>query len=461
MGYFFDCVGWEMILVSNSFYWIGGSDYKLDLLDVSYIKSIEDVDCGAAGAICFDYDNDDALREGLTLFFSKKYRWSWCVFTTLKTEFAKCVASHFFDEKNALDLWGKIKSKIHGISDLNSIPPLIGWLGMDSRRSILPLKDIYTSSLYCYPIVECFYPDLQSTYNYVLAESKHGVINAKTLVDRIRVCTHCHGGHLNYVEVCPSCNDIDIDTQSSLHCFTCGYVGDQQHFLRRGKLECPKCFTLLRHIGVDYDRPLENYTCNSCSQHFVEAKTICQCLTCSTKNAPDKLIVRKIYQFMLGEQGEYIYQHGKTTQAPELSIKGKVDIGFFKNLLLWVNKVALRHKDSHLLLALHLPSFKKYNQQYGESKLFALIEQITLRLSGMFRDTDICCQYKQDVLLVLMPKTPEASLPALKQKLTHLSGLIEDDGFELNVFAWGLPDQSINDAVDLWIENLIGEVYAS
>lgn len=164
---------------------------------------------------------------------------------------------------------------------------------------------------------------------------------------------------------------------------------------------------------------------------------------------------------MLGEQGEYIYQHGKTAQAPELSIKGKVDVSFFKNLILWVNKVALRHNDSHLLLALHLPSFKDYNQQYGESKLFSLIEQITLRLSGMFRDTDICCQYRQDVLLVLMPKTPKASLPALEQKLAQLSKLITDDGFELNVFAWGLPEPSISDSVDIWIENIIGEVYAS
>ncbi|MDA1378820.1 hypothetical protein PCI56_01740 [Plesiomonas shigelloides subsp. oncorhynchi] len=48
------------------------------------------------------------------------------------------------------------------------------------------------------------------------------------------------------------------------------------------------------------------------------------------KTSPDKLIVRKIYKFMLGEQGEYIYQYGKTSHAPELSIKGKVDVGFLK-----------------------------------------------------------------------------------------------------------------------------------
>ncbi|MEL6091144.1 diguanylate cyclase domain-containing protein [Plesiomonas shigelloides] len=451
-----------MYSLNDCLYWVGRSIPDLfTFSNVNHIQSVNDISDSAAGAVCFDYDDEHELQEALRLFFSKPYRWSWCVFTTKKTAFTECVADDVFKEESAFRLWQEVKTKFMTISDADLLSPLVGWLGINRKRRVLPLKDTQTTALYFYPIIECFYPDLQSAYNYILAEEKRGILEADVLVDRIRVCPHCHSGHLNYVEVCPSCNDIDIDTQSSLHCFTCGYVGEQQLFLRRGKLECPKCLTQLRHIGVDYDRPLENYTCNNCSQHFVEAQTVCQCLTCSTKTSPDKLIVRKIYKFMLGEQGEYIYQHGKTAQAPELSIKGKVDVSFFKNLILWVNKVALRHNDSHLLLALHLPSFKDYNQQHGESKLFSLIEQITLRLSGMFRDTDICCQYRQDVLLVLMPKTPKASLPALEQKLAQLSKLITDDGFELNVFAWGLPEPSISDSVDIWIENIIGEVYAS
>ena len=35
-------------------------------------------------------------------------------------------------------------------------------------------------------------------------------------------------------------------------------------FLSSGALACPKCTTRLRHIGADYDRPLENHTCNVC-----------------------------------------------------------------------------------------------------------------------------------------------------------------------------------------------------
>ncbi|MHC6804206.1 diguanylate cyclase domain-containing protein, partial [Vibrio antiquarius] len=189
--------------------------------------------------------------------------------------------------------------------------------------------------------------------------------------------------------------------------------------------------------------------------------TISQCLSCDSKIKVEELVVRKIYQYRLGEVGEYIFQHGKSIQAPELSIKGKVEVSFFQNLLAWLNKVALRHKEQHLLLGLHLPTIDEYGKQYGDAKLFSLMDQLTRRLSGLFRDTDICCQYKQDVLLVLMPNTTNASLSILQQKLSDLGELVEDEEFELDVFAWDLPDPIIEDGVSVWMESLMGEIYAA
>lgn len=341
------------------------------------------------------------------------------------------------------------------------LDPLIGWLGVNRQRRVSALKSLESTSIYSFPIIDLLFPDIYSTYRYVLSEQGRGVLEPEALIDRIRVCSHCNSGHLNYVEVCPDCSSIDIDSQSSLHCFTCGHVGEQHSFQRRGKLECPKCLTQLRHIGVDYDRPLENHVCHSCSSLFVEAATISQCLSCDSKIKVEELVVRKIYQYRLGEVGEYILQHGKSIQAPELSIKGKVEVSFFQNLLAWLNKVALRHQEQHLLLGLHLPTIDEYGKQYGDAKLFSLMDQLTRRLSGLFRDTDICCQYKQDVLLVLMPNTTNASLSVLQQKLSDLGDLVEDEEFELDVFAWDLPDPVIEGGVSVWIESLMGEIYAA
>ncbi|HCE2130016.1 diguanylate cyclase [Vibrio parahaemolyticus] len=450
-----------MSLKNKSFYWVGEPPTSNFCEGVILVNQIEEVPVGLGGMVCISYQDTQQINHALKAFFKEKGRWSWAVYVTVETPYSRCIADGVFEEVESKKVWRSIQSKIDSIDEPDVLDPLIGWLGVNRQRRVSALKSLESTSIYSFPIIDLLFPDIYSTYRYVLSEQGRGVLEPEALIDRIRVCSHCNSGHLNYVEVCPDCSSIDIDSQSSLHCFTCGHVGEQHSFQRRGKLECPKCLTQLRHIGVDYDRPLENHVCHSCSSLFVEAATISQCLSCDSKIKVEELVVRKIYQYRLGEVGEYIFQHGKSIQAPELSIKGKVEVSFFQNLLAWLNKVALRHKEQHLLLGLHLPTIDEYGKQYGDAKLFSLMDQLTRRLSGLFRDTDICCQYKQDVLLVLMPNTTNASLSVLQQKLSDLGDLVEDEEFELDVFAWDLPDPVIEGSVSVWIESLMGEIYAA
>ncbi|EIO2343487.1 diguanylate cyclase [Vibrio parahaemolyticus] len=412
-----------MSLKNKSFYWVGEPPTSNFCEGVILVNQIEEVPVGLGGMVCISYQDTQQINHALKAFFKEKGRWSWAVYVTVETPYSRCIADGVFEEVESKKVWRSIQSKIDSIDEPDVLDPLIGWLGVNRQRRVSALKSLESTSIYSFPIIDLLFPDIYSTYRYVLSEQGRGVLEPEALIDRIRVCSHCNSGHLNYVEVCPDCSSIDIDSQSSLHCFTCGHVGEQHSFQRRGKLECPKCLTQLRHIGVDYDRPLENHVCHSCSSLFVEAATISQCLSCDSKI--------------------------------------KVEVSFFQNLLVWLNKVALRHKEQHLLLGLHLPTIDEYGKQYGDAKLFSLMDQLTRRLSGLFRDTDICCQYKQDVLLVLMPNTTNASLSVLQQKLSDLGDLVEDEEFELDVFAWGLPDPVIEGGVSVWIESLMGEIYAA
>ncbi|MCG9683250.1 diguanylate cyclase [Vibrio sp. Isolate23] len=445
----------------KNFYWLSDTPPSSHLTDkVIYVRSVQELPEVFGGAACIAFSNQDTQKETLKAFYQQKLRWSWCLFSTEENTLTTCLTDGLFDENTAFDLWHNTQKKLSTASDIQALDPIIGWLGVNRERRITSLKNVSEPTIYQYPLIEFLYPELDSAYRYALSEQSRNILEKEHLIDRIRLCSQCNSGHLNYVDVCPICQSIDIESQSSLHCFTCGHVDDQQAFTRKGKLACPKCLTQLRHIGVDYDRPLENQKCHTCSNMFVEASTITQCMSCDSKVPVHELIERKIYQYKLGESGQYIYQHGKATQAPELSIKGKVEAGYFVNLISWLNKVALRHNENHLILALYLPSIDHYGQQHGDTKLFALIEQITARLSGLFRDTDICCQYKQDVLLVLMPKTHHSSLSAIQNKLSALSKLIEEDDFELNVFARSLPDHAFNGDPESWLEALLREIYA-
>ena len=451
-----------MPLTDKCLYWLGKDAPQASFFEqVGIVGTVTDLPDIYGGILCINLDDPKEQNDTLKDMFSHPKFWSWSVYVGLDTPYSECLSDGVFNEKLAYEQFQNTKVKLSKITDRSKMEPLVGWLGINRHRRIKPVKLVESLSIYRYPIIEALYPELFSSYRFIVSETKREMLEAETLVDRIRVCKQCNGGHLNYVEVCPNCKSIDIDVQTSLHCFTCGHVGEQQSFLRRGKLECPKCITQLRHIGVDYDRPLETHICHNCSHLFVEADTISHCLSCEAQTEISELIVQKIYQLKLGQLGEYVYQHGKMLQAPELSIKGKVDAGYFENILLWLNKVALRHGEEHLLLSMHLPRLEEYSSLYGDSKLFALLDQITNRLNGLFRDTDICCQYKQDLLLVLMPKTSLSTMPVLQDKIEKLTQLIEEDLFTLHVSAFKIPDTTLNDSVKVWLAETVGSIYGS
>ncbi|ARP40788.1 diguanylate cyclase [Vibrio syngnathi] len=429
----------------------------LEIVPVSEINQLPEL---LGGVIILNGDlssQDDVMSQ---LHRCRKF-WSWKIYVVEDSALSECLSDGILNPESVEEEVIQHRRTLESIiNSSETLDPLVGWLGLDQTRRLSPHKYLSHRSIYSYPLVELYYPELSSTYRFVLSETKRDTFEIEDLIDRVRVCHECASAHLNYIEACPSCKDIDITERTSLHCFTCGHVAEQGLFKRNQKLECPKCLTQLRHIGVDYDRPLETHACNSCSHSFAEAETLASCFECGTKNEISKLVVRKVYSLKLGVQGEYIFRHGVKLSAPELSLSGKVDGGYFSNLLSWVNRIALRHEEEHLLLGLYLPDLAQYVSKNGDAKMFALIEQITERLNGLFRDSDICCQFKSDVLFVLMPKAKMEHIEVLRGKIGALCSLIEDDDFTLNVFAWGIPDPAMKEDVGYWLDSKVSEIYA-
>ncbi|MEZ9648321.1 diguanylate cyclase [Vibrio sp. 10N.261.52.C2] len=431
-----------------------------DRFDIAQVSDIEQLPELLGGVVFLNTEasvQDDLLSQ---LHRCRKF-WSWKIYVFETSALSVCLSDGVLNQDTIEEELTQHSRTLNSVSEsTDALDPLIGWLGLEQDRRLVPHHSLTLKSIYSYPLVDLYYPELSSTYRFVLSETKRDTFEYDELINRIRVCSDCASAHLNYIEVCPSCKDIDITERVSLHCFTCGHVAEQGQFKRNHKLECPKCLTQLRHIGVDYDRPLETHSCNVCSHSFSEAETLAVCFSCDAKNDVSQLVVRKIYSLKLGVQGEYIFRHGVKLSAPQLTLRGKVDSGYFSNLLDWVNRIAIRHQEEHLLLGLHLPDLAQYVSKNGDAKMFALIEQITERLNGLFRDSDICCQYKSDVLFVFMPKAKMEHINVLREKIEALCLLIEDDDFTLNVFAWSLPDPMVKEDVGAWLESKVGEIYA-
>jgi hypothetical protein len=103
----------------------------------------------------------------------------------------------------------------------------------------------------------------------------------RELVNRVHLCADCSRCQINFREQCPSCESIDLQLESLVHHFRCGYTGLESEFVNGFELFCPKCRRQLFQLGQDFDRPHETYLCRACAYMFEEPRVYAQCLSCT------------------------------------------------------------------------------------------------------------------------------------------------------------------------------------
>nr|WP_086937464.1 hypothetical protein [Thaumasiovibrio occultus] len=376
--------------------------------------------------------------------------WHWLIYVVTPSPLSPVLADDVWQPHEWQSQWQTHLSRLE-LLNAEPVDKMLAWLWLNPNRRLIPFYDRQALSVYRYPLLECYAGEGDATFGYVHYQAERELLEAEELVDRIRLCHSCNSGHINYQETCPECHSPDVKEVVSLHCFTCGHVGEQAQFSRQGKLACPNCATQLRHIGVDYDRPLEVYRCRTCTHSFVEPLTRARCLECNTSQQVNDLVPRAIHRYKLGARGKNLVRYGLTVALPALRLKGRLESSHFEQIVHWSQRLATRHQQQHLVLALYFPELTAYRHRNGELRLFGLVEQITERLNGLLRDTDLCCQYQDDALLLFMPMTPPSSLPVLQEKIAALASLVEDDEFVMRVGAWSLPDEQCHDDVQAWL----------
>lgn len=130
-----------------------------------------------------------------------------------------------------------------------------------------------------------------------------GYIRIRRFVEKIYVCPECMHSHLLFIETCPKCRNSDISEESVIHHFRCANVSPEHTYMHDGQLRCPKCRHFLRHIGVDYDRPADLYTCKTCGNHFTSPHMKVLCTKCKMSFNTSQLVPVDIHEYEFTEQG--------------------------------------------------------------------------------------------------------------------------------------------------------------
>jgi GGDEF domain-containing protein/DNA-directed RNA polymerase subunit RPC12/RpoP len=256
--------------------------------------------------------------------------------------------------------------------------------------------------------------------------------------------------HHNFVDVCPQNRSIDIVQKPFLHCFTCGHVAPEETFLSSGALVCPNCMTRLRHIGSDYDRPLENYVCNDCGHSFIEPSIVARCLSCGSQNSTETLIPRQIYSLRLTERGRVAAQTGNMEDLFALFDNlNYVAPPFFQTILDWMLALCRRHAEERFsLIGVRVVNILELTERIGRHRMSELLDEFALRLREAIRTTDLTTRTSQWVLWLLLPKTDSAGCEVLVQRLREIaknSRQPEGVGLEIDVVSFSAPSDIVNE----------------
>ncbi|MGV8865154.1 MAG: diguanylate cyclase [Pseudomonas sp.] len=305
---------------------------------------------------------------------------------------------------------------------------VLSWLWLRSSGVVHALRDPQVPQHYRYPLLEVLAEDEQvNCFVWLKLMAQQGWLGEGELVDRVRLCAGCGSGRLNYVDVCPECQALDISRQPSLHCFTCGHVGAQEHFLKDGMLLCPNCLNRLRHIGSDYDRPLENYRCKPCQAFFVDGDVEARCLDCGMSHAPDKLRVREVRHFHLAEAGRLRCRQGFNDESGALNQFGRLNLlggKVFYDLLNWQIQIVRRYQlPAFSVIGMRFVNLTDTLARLGEHRGHAFVDSLVDRLQEAVRETDRCSRSSEEFLWLMLPHTGAEGMLSLRERLSKVAEL--------------------------------------
>lgn len=333
---------------------------------------------------------------------------------------------------------------------------LLAYLWVNEKRSLKPSRVIDQGVSYQYPFLE-LWDDGQGKEYWLKSMVKAGQLVENKLIDRIRQCRTCHSSLLNYVDSCGDCASIDLKIEQAIHCFYCGHVADQKEFIRSGEMVCTNCLNTLRHIGSDYDRPIENLRCNSCNNLFIEASVKAQCFSCGHDNHIDDLIQKEYFSFSLGHNGIIKIKTGAEPQLLVTNVGEPVSREHFSWMVNWLNKMAIRQKDQHLFLAINFSNLHELKNSMSTIALNSQLEAFSEQLRSLMRTTDIFSQFNDEVIYFLLPNVKTSDVSTIENKLSRISDEQSDNQLNLQVSLKILPDQGLSNDVDFWLAERIQE----
>ena len=276
-------------------------------------------------------------------------------------------------------------------------------LMVSRNKELIPVIMPKSKFGYVYPLVTVNFAqrDDQRMFEIVDFIDKEGLADSN-FVDRIHLCPNCYSSFINFREVCPRCGSANLSVDDLIHHFPCGYVGPETEFREGEKLVCPKCGKILRHIGMDYDRPSIIYKCNDCNYSFQDPEVTGLCFYCNEIHPVDSLIKKDIKSYQISQVTVNCALKGIILSLRDiLNTTMKVYSNLaFQTILEYEYKRQKRYSSRSSLLYLHF-EISEENRLLEEDRQRILME-IAKVLKEVLRESDAITSIDDNSFAVLL-----------------------------------------------------------
>lgn len=291
---------------------------------------------------------------------------------------------------------------------------LLYYLYLREPHDLMPVSDRNSKHLYRYLEAEALAPQSDDAGRWIASLTRRELLQTSKLLDRTRHCRSCSSAHLHYLDVCPKCHSMEIHASASVHCFTCGNVAPEQDFARDGRLVCPKCQSQLRHVGVDYDKPLTRLACGTCHHAFIEAAVVVRCLDCGAQTEADMLDVREVHSLRLSPNGRAALRAGQLQDSfAALDTANYVVPNYFRQMLDWALVTQARHKElAFSLVMIEFTNARQVIEAQGAARTYLVLDELARRLRELMRNTDMSTRTSETLLWLFLPFSSGAGFAA-------------------------------------------------
>lgn len=273
------------------------------------------------------------------------------------------------------------------IDQLSADQKLLSFLYVH-QFSLEPSLDYHSRYGFVIALMQGLFPenDPNQHWHFLNRLHKKQQLNEEALVGELQCCQECESGLLNFKNCCPDCKSIDIQQEDFIHCFACGHSAPNSEFLSQGKLLCRRCQAQLNHIGIDYDKPIENKRCRACKHTFFEPEPVAFCMVCQLSQPPESLRTRPLLRFHLSAQGiETAKGQLKSPNVLPQDFLSLTEFALFKLIVDWQIQCCKRHSQLGFLIGCVNIAVTDATQIEEQAILVAFYEG----LRGLLRSTDL------------------------------------------------------------------------